>query len=70
MTNSERNQNNISLQMSGHMGWFDPVMRGGVWDPYGVRQHNYIAWFVFYIENAHFWIGDLKNVFLASPYTS
>ena len=36
------------------------------WDPYGVHQPNYFAWFVFYIGNGHFWTGDLRIFFLTS----
>ena len=41
-------------------------MGSGGWDPYGVHQPNYFAWFVFYIGNGHFWTGGLKNFFLTS----
>ena len=68
--------------MSGYMIWFETELRnwyfgprahwplymgGGAWDPYGVCQPIYFAWFVFYIGNDHFWTGDLKKFSLTSP---
>ena len=41
-----------------------PIYGGASWYPCRVCQPNYFVWFVFYVDNGHFWSEHLAWIFI------